>query len=145
MFEIGWSELLVIAGVALVVLGPKELPNALRTVTGFARKARAVVREFQGHVDEMVKEAELSEMRKDIEKETGAADLRREVEEAVAPLDELRSGSGVTMDTPSIVPPRIDPPSPDGLEGLAAPAMPAAESPAPAMAQSPAPAGPKPA
>ncbi len=143
MFEIGWSELLVIAGVALVVLGPKELPNALRTVTGFARKARAVVREFQGHVDEMVKEAELSEMRKDIEKETGVADLRHEVEAATAPLDELRSG--VTMDTPSIVPPRIDPPTMGTPEEGAAPAMPAAESPAPAMAESPAPPSPKPA
>ncbi|MFN0042244.1 MAG: Sec-independent protein translocase protein TatB [Alphaproteobacteria bacterium] len=135
MFEIGWSELLVIAGVALVVLGPKELPNALRTVTGFARKARAVVREFQGHVEEMVKEAELSEMRKDIEKETGVADLRREVEEAASPLEELRGETAVTMDTPSIVPPRVDPPSMGAAE----------EDQAPAMAENLPPSNPKPA
>ena len=97
MFDIGWSELLVIAGVALVVLGPKELPGALRTVTGLARKARSVVREFQGHVDEMVKESELSELRKQIEKETGAEELRREVEAATAPVEEARDAMRIAL------------------------------------------------
>jgi sec-independent protein translocase protein TatB len=114
MFDIGWSELLVIAGVALVVLGPKELPGALRTVTGFARKARSVVREFQGHVDEMVKEAELSELRKQIEKETGAEELRREVEAATAPIEEAREA--VRID-----PPQMGPPEPYPSSGAIAP------------------------
>lgn len=64
MFDIAWSELGVIAVVALVVIGPKDLPKVLRTVGQWTSKARAMAREFQSGIDDMVREAELDELRK---------------------------------------------------------------------------------
>lgn len=63
MFDIGWTEMLVIAVVAIVVIGPKELPRALRTLGQFMSKARGLARDFQRHVDDMVRESELEELR----------------------------------------------------------------------------------
>ena len=84
MFDIGWSELLLIGVVALVVLGPKELPNAMRMFTTGMRKAKAVANEFRSHVDEMVREAELHEVKRQIEK-AADADLKRDLESAIEP------------------------------------------------------------
>ena len=63
MFDIGWTEMLVIAVVAIVVIGPKELPRALRTAGQWMSKARGLARDFQRHVDDMVRESELEELR----------------------------------------------------------------------------------
>ncbi len=64
MFEIGGTELLLIAVVALIVIGPKELPNALRTVGRYTGKARAMTRHLRSGFDEMMRQAELEEMEK---------------------------------------------------------------------------------
>ncbi|MCG2839785.1 Sec-independent protein translocase protein TatB [Sandaracinobacter sp. RS1-74] len=64
MFEIGATELLLIAVVALIVIGPKELPNALRTVGRYTGKARAMTRHLRSGFDEMMRQAELEEMEK---------------------------------------------------------------------------------
>ncbi|HVI90296.1 MAG TPA: Sec-independent protein translocase protein TatB [Dongiaceae bacterium] len=66
MFDLGWDEMAVIAVVALVVLGPKELPNALRTVSGLMRHARKLASEFQNGVNEIIREAELEDAKKAI-------------------------------------------------------------------------------
>ena len=62
MFDFAWSELALIAVVALVVIGPKDLPRVLKTVGKWVRKARAIAREFQGSLEQMVNEAELGLM-----------------------------------------------------------------------------------
>ncbi|MCW0236427.1 MAG: Sec-independent protein translocase protein TatB [Ferrovibrio sp.] len=64
MFDIAWSELGVIAVVALVVIGPKDLPKVLRTIGQWTSKARSMAREFQSGIDDMVREADLDELRK---------------------------------------------------------------------------------
>ena len=64
MFDIGYSELLVIAVVALIVIGPKDLPNVMRTVGGWVGRARGMARHFRSGVDTMMREAELAEMEK---------------------------------------------------------------------------------
>ena len=64
MFDFSWSEILLIGVVALVVIGPKDLPRALRTVGQWVSRARAVAREFQFHVDQMIRDSELDEVRK---------------------------------------------------------------------------------
>jgi sec-independent protein translocase protein TatB len=64
MFDIAWSELGVIAVVALIVIGPKDLPKVLRAIGQWTAKARAMAREFQSGIDDMVREADLDELRK---------------------------------------------------------------------------------
>ena len=64
MFDIGYSELLVIAVVALIVIGPKDLPRVMRTVGQWVGRARGMARHFRSGVDTMIREAELQEMEK---------------------------------------------------------------------------------
>ena len=65
MFDIAWSELLMIAVVALVVIGPKDLPHALRVVGQWAGRARLMAQEFQSHIDELMREADVDTMKKE--------------------------------------------------------------------------------
>ena len=64
MFDVAPSEFLLIVIVALVVIGPKDLPRVMRTVGQWVGKARGVARQFRSGFDEMVREAELAEMEK---------------------------------------------------------------------------------
>lgn len=100
MFDIGWQEIFLVALVALVVIGPKDLPRALKTVTGIIRKLRGMAREFQSGLDDIVRESDLADMRREIEAQTGG-DLRKRIEESIDPdgdiskdLDDMRSIEG---------------------------------------------------
>jgi sec-independent protein translocase protein TatB len=64
MFDIGYTEILVIAVVALIVIGPKDLPRVMRTVGQWVGRARGMARHFRSGVDTMMREAELEEMEK---------------------------------------------------------------------------------
>jgi sec-independent protein translocase protein TatB len=64
MFDIGYSELLLIAVVALIVIGPKDLPRVMRTVGQWVGRARGMARHFRSGIDTMMREAELEEMEK---------------------------------------------------------------------------------
>ncbi len=64
MFDIGWSELVVIAVVALIAIGPKELPGVLRMVGQWMGKARTMAAEFQGQFQEAMREAEMADLKK---------------------------------------------------------------------------------
>lgn len=64
MFDIAPTELLLVAVVALVVIGPKDLPRAMRFVGQWVAKARGVARHFRSGIDEMIRQAELEEMEK---------------------------------------------------------------------------------
>jgi sec-independent protein translocase protein TatB len=67
MFDIGWTELVVIGVVALLVIGPRELPQVLRTIGQWVGKARAMAREFHSGVSDMMRESELDELKKSAE------------------------------------------------------------------------------
>ena len=64
MFDIGYSELLLVAVVALIVIGPKELPRVMRTVGEWVGRARGMARHFRSGIDTMIRESELEEMEK---------------------------------------------------------------------------------
>ena len=68
MFDIGWQELLVLAVLAIIVVGPKDLPRAIKTVTQWIRKARSMARDLQDGLDEVVREAELDDIKKEANK-----------------------------------------------------------------------------
>jgi sec-independent protein translocase protein TatB len=89
MFNLAWSEIALIGVVALVAIGPKDLPVALRTVAGMIKKARRMASEFQGHVDEMMKEADLSDLKSQID-DIRNFDIKGEIENAVDPDGSLR-------------------------------------------------------
>ncbi|HEY0182879.1 MAG TPA: Sec-independent protein translocase protein TatB [Rhodopila sp.] len=64
MFDFAWSEIALIGAVALIAIGPKDMPAAIRTVSSMIKKARRMAAEFQTHVDEMVREADLGDVKK---------------------------------------------------------------------------------
>lgn len=121
MLDIGWGEMAVIAIVALVVLGPKELPNALRTAAQWMRTARKLAREFQSGVDQIVREAELEDARKTVQQARGL-NLGKEIEKVVDPTGEAKKAMNEDPDK------------------LIAAAKPAVTGPSPTPAASPAPA-----
>ncbi len=67
MFDIAWSEMVLIGAVALVVIGPKDLPKALRTVGQTVARVRRMASEFQGQFNEAMREAELADLKKQVE------------------------------------------------------------------------------
>jgi sec-independent protein translocase protein TatB len=73
MFDIGWSELVVIAVVALIAIGPKELPGVLRMVGQWMGKARKMAAEFQGQFQEAMREAEMADLKKSFDEVKDAA------------------------------------------------------------------------
>ena len=73
MFDIGWSEFVVIAVVALIAIGPKELPGVLRMVGQWMGKARRMASEFQGQFQEAMREAEMADLKKSFDEVKEAA------------------------------------------------------------------------
>ena len=119
--DFGMSELLLIGVVALVFIGPKDLPKALRVAGFWFRKARTLSREFQTSVEQMIREAELDEMRQELKKAT-EIDLEKQFRETIDPTGSLAE---------SLKPPELPKFSDTGLQ--AAPALEAQPQPAAEM------------
>ena len=90
MFDIGWQEIFIIGLLALIVVGPKDLPRAIKIASGWFGRAKSLAREFQSGLDEVVREAELDDIKQQI---TGAADvdldLEADIRDALDPTGEL--------------------------------------------------------
>ena len=117
MFDIGWSELVVIAVVALIAIGPKELPGVLRMVGQWMGKARKMAAEFQGQFQEAMREAEMADLKKTFDEVKEAAtggftgdnvmtSLQKDVGDALR-IDDIDkpAGTATAADTPAIEPP----------------------------------------
>jgi sec-independent protein translocase protein TatB len=89
MFDLAWSEIVLIGVVALIAIGPKDLPVAMKAVTEVIKKARRMAAEFQTHVDDMMRDANLDEVRQSIN-EIRNFDIKGTVERAVDPDGKLR-------------------------------------------------------
>jgi sec-independent protein translocase protein TatB len=89
MFDIGWSEMALILMVALIVIGPKDLPRVARTIGKWTGKARGMAREFQRSFDDMAREAELQDIKTEMEK-LSRVDVRHRIEETIDPEGEMR-------------------------------------------------------
>lgn len=88
MFDIGWQELFIVAVLAILVVGPRDLPRTLRTVMSYVRKAKGMAREFQNGIDEVAREVELDDIRQEANK-IAHMDLEKEVKDAVDPTGSL--------------------------------------------------------
>ncbi len=84
MFDLGWSELMLVGTIAVLILGPKELPRAMRTMAKWVRKARLLASDFQRHIDDVVRESELDDLRKEANK-LARQDIGRKIDETVDP------------------------------------------------------------
>jgi sec-independent protein translocase protein TatB len=127
MFDFAWSELALIAVVALIVIGPKDLPRVMRTVGFWVRKARTVAHEFQGSLEQMVREAELEDVRAQVEK-AARFNFDETIAKHIDPQGELKGA----LDDPVLRNPMAELPQPPAPEALPAPAAPPPESVAPA-------------
>lgn len=99
MFDMSWGEIMVIGGVALVVIGPKDLPKALRTVGQMTTKVRRLAGEFQAQFSEAMREAELQDVKREME------GLQRDVSSATSggfnPIQTIRDElKGAVESTP---------------------------------------------
>ncbi|HLI20409.1 MAG TPA: Sec-independent protein translocase protein TatB, partial [Stellaceae bacterium] len=105
MFDFAWSELALIAVVALVVIGPKDLPRVMRIVGQWTRRARAIAREFQGSLDQMMREAELDEIKRHMDR-ASSFNVENEIRRVVDPTGEVQR----SLSEPVLTNPLADPP-----------------------------------
>jgi sec-independent protein translocase protein TatB len=123
MFDIGWGELVVIGVVALIVIGPKELPALLRTLGQGMAKLRAMANDFQHQFNDAMREAELDDLRKEAEKLTDMASI------ATNPIAKIGDDLQKAIDKP------IETPAADAANPLAGAATPVEPAPPPAEEQ----------
>jgi sec-independent protein translocase protein TatB len=102
MFDLEWSKLLVIGVIALLVIKPKDLPQVLRTVGYWVRHARQVASEFQTSIEQMAREAELSDVKKEIEDATRK--ISTDIQNSIDPVEVEK-----LFNEPSPPPPVTDP------------------------------------
>ena len=103
MFAFAWSEIALIGAVALVLIGPKDMPVAIKAITGAIKKARRMAAEFQTHVDDLVKDADLHEVREGI-RQIRSMDIRGTITRAVDSDGTIRK---TLMDDPMRPPPPV--------------------------------------
>jgi sec-independent protein translocase protein TatB len=121
MFDIGWSELVLIGVVALIAIGPKELPGVLRMVGQWMGKARKMAAEFQGQFQEAMREAEMADLKKSFDEVKEAAtgfnplsSLQKDVSDAlrVDALDKPAETSATAAIEPPATPTTPEAPTP---------------------------------
>lgn len=121
MFDIGWSELVLIGVVALIAIGPKELPGVLRMVGQWMGKARKMAAEFQGQFQEAMREAEMADLKKSFDEVKEAAtgfnpltSLQKDVSDAlrVDALDKPAETPTTTAVEPPVTPTTPEAPTP---------------------------------
>ena len=98
MFDIGWSEMMVVAVLTLLIMGPKELPNTLRTVSKWVKKAKGLAREFQSGVDDVIRESDLQDARKALEG-SNSESIRKTLEEVIDPSQSLTKATQEVKDS----------------------------------------------
>jgi sec-independent protein translocase protein TatB len=121
MFDIGWSEFALIAVVALIAIGPKELPGVLRMVGQWMGKARKMAAEFQGQFNEAMREAEMADLKKSFDDIKDAASgftsgnlmtsLQKDVGDALK-IDDIDKPVVAAAETPALDPP-VTPTTPE--------------------------------
>lgn len=87
MFDLGWTEMMLVAAVAVIVVGPKDLPRLMRTIGQFVSKARGMASELQNQFMDIANQSELEELRnsvKDIPVQNPLADIEKDLAKATA-------------------------------------------------------------
>ncbi|QND60959.1 Sec-independent protein translocase protein TatB [Mesorhizobium huakuii] len=111
MFEVGWTEMLVIAIVMIVVVGPKDLPNMLRTFGRTTAKLRAMAADFQKQFNEALKEAELDDVKKSVDELRGLSPVA-EIKKQLNPFEQAAADVRAGVDAAMKPKPAADPAAP---------------------------------
>src|SRR5882757_1601489 len=110
MFDIGWGELLLIGVVALIAIGPKELPGVLRSVGQWTGKIRRMASEFQDQFREAMREAEMADLKKEIDETTSKLGSGLD---PLAEFKDIADWKPAETSTAPVTPPSADaPPAP---------------------------------
>ncbi len=125
MLEVGWSELLVIAIVMIVVVGPKDLPKMLRTFATFAKKARGMANDFQSQFTDAMRDAEMDDVRKTIA-DVRSLNPKNALKDAFDPI--RKAGEDVKREMQGIK---------TGVQNTIAPSVPVMAAPAPGVDTAP--------
>ena len=88
MFDIGWSELLIVAVIAIIVVGPRDLPRMLRTLGQYTRKMRSMAGEFKSQFNDALEEADIADIKKDVES-LRSMDPLKGVKDEISPFKNL--------------------------------------------------------
>lgn len=138
MLEVGWSEMLVIAIILIVVVGPKDLPRMLRTFGNFTSKMRGMANDFRKQFDEAMKEADLEEVKNAVNQVRNlnpASDIKKALNPMEKAAADIRAGIDAALKPTPATPPVAAPQPAEPLK-TGATAMPG--EPAPAVAVAPA-------
>lgn len=131
MFDLGWSKILILAVVAIVVVGPKELPSLLRTLGQFIAQLRRHAAEFRAQFDEAMRSTELDQIRRDVEaiKSDATASIQGIGKTLEQDLAEAKASVEQAVEAKPPEPPAIEAasasPAPDHVNGTTASAAPA--------------------
>ncbi len=103
MFDISWTEFLLIGVVALIVIGPKELPAVLRTVGQYTRKVRSMAADFQSQFQEAMREAEMADLKKQVD--DIATDIKQydPLKDVRADLEAAGKGMQASVEQPALM------------------------------------------
>jgi sec-independent protein translocase protein TatB len=131
MLDLSWGEIVVIGTVAVIFIGPKELPGALRSLGHWVGKARTMAREFQNNVDDMIREADLDEVKKQVQSAQSLASggISTAIQNTIDPKGELKA----QVETALAPPPSLAASTPEST----LPPAPAVPAPAPVLAEVP--------
>lgn len=114
MFDFGWDEMVLIGVISLIVIGPKDLPKVMREAGRWARRAREMAAEFQHGLEEMTRDTEVHDFKRDVEEALDTHSIRAEIEEAAkieppniknALIEEPPAAPSIPVDPTQHIPP----------------------------------------
>ena len=132
MFGLGMTEMIVIGVIALLVVGPKDLPRLFKGIAGFMRQIRKLTREFQGVVNDMIRESDLDDLRSSIDPTQDLRDAMRETEDEINEASNAVSNPFAQVTTSSEAVASADTPEPAPSPAAAAKKTPAVKKAVPA-------------
>jgi sec-independent protein translocase protein TatB len=132
MFDFAWSEIALIGVVALVAIGPKDMPVAIKAISDTIKKLRRMAGEFQGHVDEMIREADLGDAKSAFDELRGL-NVKSAVRRAIDPSGKMGSAFADPFGEHPVRPVMTPLPSVMPEQSIALPQGPPPSIPAPAF------------
>lgn len=97
MFDIGWTEIVTIVILAVLIIGPRDLPKAMRAMAKMIGKAKHMMREFQNNVDDMIRDTELEEVKKSIQSARNF-DVKSQVAKAIDSDGSIEKGMDLSKE-----------------------------------------------